>query len=87
MTLAAGAAALQGSIVSARENAQLPPRLRVHLTPAETSASDDVLRYYETVARTDGSFALTNLAPGKYWLLARQLAEDESPERAPRPLA
>ena len=48
---------------------------------------EDLRRYGEAVVRSDGTFALTNLAPGKYWLIAKPVAADDVNERTPRPLA
>jgi hypothetical protein len=87
VTIAEGAASVSGRVTPASEGAKLPARLRVHLIPAEREAADDVLRYAQTTARSDGSFAFHNLAPGKYWLLARAIADDELPESADRPWA
>jgi hypothetical protein len=64
----------------------LPARLRVFLVPAEKDAVDDVLRYTEVVTR-DTSFVLQHLAPGKYWLLARAVPDDESDEKPAPPVA
>ncbi|MGH9852624.1 MAG: MSCRAMM family protein, partial [Blastocatellia bacterium] len=87
LTVADGAAGLRGKVAAEKEGAQLLSRLRVHLTPAEDAASDDVLRYVETVVRGDGSFVLNNLAPGKYWLVARAAPDDEPSDRPPMPVA
>ncbi|MBI1760050.1 MAG: carboxypeptidase regulatory-like domain-containing protein [Acidobacteria bacterium] len=86
VTLASGAAALQGQLIG-KDNAKSAARLRVHLVPAETASAEDLLRYRESLSRADGAFEFKHLAPGKYWLLARPLADDESSERAPRPAA
>ena len=56
---------------------RLPARLRVHLVPAEAGAVNDALRYAEAFTRRDGSFSLNNVAPGKYWLIARAAPDDE----------
>ncbi len=85
VTLATGAAALRGQVVNG--SAKIAARLRVLLLPAEAAAADDLLRHYEVLARNDGAFQFKNLAPGKYWLLARPFADDEASERATRPLA
>jgi hypothetical protein len=82
--VAEGAAGLRGKIVAEREGAQLPTRLRVHLVPVEAALSNDVLRYAEVLMSNDGSFAFPNLAPGKYWLLARPVPDDEPVDRPPR---
>ncbi len=58
----------------------------MHVVPAETEAVADVLRYHEVVTR-DGSFVLNHLAPGKYWLLARAVPDDESDEKPAKPVA
>jgi len=81
MTVAEGAALLVGRVIPA-EGAQLPARLSVHLVPAEPASADDALRYAETVVRSDGSFGMSHLAPGRYWLLARAASDAESPPAA-----
>ena len=83
ITLAEGAAGLRGRVI-AEKNKALASRLRVHLVPAE--AADNALRYYEVVTR-DGVFAFNHLAPGKYWLVARAVPEDEADEKPAKPVA
>ncbi len=85
VTIADGASSLRGKI-EVKPGGKFPSRLRVHLVPAETTASEDVLRYREFLT-TDALFAFTNLAPGKYWLLAKAVAESESSDRLPSPVA
>ncbi len=82
LTIAEGAAGVSGRI----EGKKLPPRLRVHLAPAEAEAASDALRYAEVVTR-DGNFSLNHLAPGKYWLLARAVPDDESDEQPAKPVS
>jgi hypothetical protein len=77
VTITAGAASLHGQIDLA-EGQKLPPRLFVYLVPAERDQADDVLRYFATVVLADGTFALTNLSPGRYWVLAQSVSENES---------
>jgi protocatechuate 3,4-dioxygenase beta subunit len=77
ITVAAGAATLRGR-VAASEGEQLPDALRVYLVPAERERTEDVLRYSETSARAGGAFTFRNLAPGRYLLLARVVAEAEA---------
>lgn len=76
VTLAAGAASLRG-IVTQSEGG-LPPRLYLHLVPAEKENADDVLRFFSTAVSADGKFAFNNLPPGRYWMLARQAGDNES---------
>jgi Carboxypeptidase regulatory-like domain len=87
VTIASGAASLSGKVVAAKEGARLPSRLRVHLTPAEPALANDPLRYAEAVVRSDGSFALNNIAPGKYWLVARAAPDDEPVDLPPALIA
>src|SRR5262245_1166954 len=86
-TIADGAAGLSGKVIPTTEGSRLPACLSIHLIPAEARAADDVLRYADTYARSDGSFLLSNLAPGKYWLIARDAPDDEMNDRPPAPVA
>ena len=87
VTIAQGAAALNGKVVASKEGAAIPSRLRVHLLPAEATAAEDVLRYAEVLVRGDGAFAFANLAPGRYLLLARPVPDSEAIDRPPLPAA
>lgn len=84
VTLAEGAAGVRGKVQIEPPDKPLPPGLRIHLLPAEANAAEDVLRYAETTARADGTFAFANLAPGKYLGLVGIFAEDEA-DRPPLP--
>jgi hypothetical protein len=87
MMVAEGAASLSGRVVPSGDGAQLPKRLRAYLIPADISASDDLLRYSESPVLGDGSFEFKHLAPGKYLLHARQVAEKEAKANQDQPLA
>jgi len=87
VTIAGGAASLSGKVVAAPDGTRLPSRVRVHLAPVEAASAGDPLRYAEAIARPDGSFALKNIAPGKYWLIARAAPNDEPIDRPPTPIA
>lgn len=87
VNLAEGAASLRGKVVSSIEGASLPSRLRVYLVPADRQQADNLLRYAEAGVQADGAFTLTSVAPGRYWLVARPLADSEVNETLPRPLA
>jgi len=87
VTFAEGAASLRGKVTPENEGARLPSRLRLHLVPADPKAAEDVLRYSETIARSEGAFAFNNIAPGKYQLLTRVVPDDEPIDRPPFPAA
>jgi hypothetical protein len=76
ITLAEGAASLQGQIDVA-EGQRLPSKMFVYLVPAEREKSNDVLRFFTSIV-LDGTFEMTNLAPGRYRIVARAVAENES---------
>lgn len=86
VTIQEGAALLGGKVVTGKESHAPSERMRVHLIPAEPEAGDEVLRYYESEAGADGGFVFTNLAPGKYWLVAREVSDQEQADDH-RPLA
>jgi len=86
ITLAEGAAAVKGRLASANDGARLPDRLRVHLVPAEKASANDVLRFAEVMAQGDGSFSMSNLAPGRYWIIALPVTDDDSSAK-PQPMA
>jgi protocatechuate 3,4-dioxygenase beta subunit len=77
ITIAEGAASLHGQINLA-EGQKLPPKLFVYLVPAEREKADDVLRFFASLVSADGSFALANLPPGRYWAIAQAAGENES---------
>jgi len=80
VTTSEGAARLSGKVVIGAENKPPEARMRVHLVPAEPEAADEVLRYFEADVSADGAFALTNLPPGKYWLVGRETSDAEQAE-------
>ncbi len=86
VNVARGAASLRGRVAPA--NASEPPlgNLRVYLLPAEPERADDVLRFYDTDARVDGSFNFKHLAPGRYLVVARAMtstADSAAPTTPP----
>ncbi|HEV2669193.1 MAG TPA: hypothetical protein VG324_30025, partial [Blastocatellia bacterium] len=85
--IADGAAGLSGKVIPATEGSRLPARLRVHLVPAEAGTANDALRYAEAFAQGNGSFSMSNIAPGKYWLIARAAPDDEMSDGPPAPAA
>jgi hypothetical protein len=87
VTIASGAASLSGKVIVAKEGTRSPSRLRVHLAPAEATGAGDPLRYAETMIRSGGAFALNNIAPGKYWLIARAAPDEDSVDSPSLPIA
>jgi hypothetical protein len=77
VTLAEGAASLKGQIKLA-EAEKLPPKLFVYLVPVEPEKAEDVLRYFVSLVAADGSFALNNLPPGRYFTIAKTAGDNES---------
>jgi hypothetical protein len=75
VTLAEGAAAVAGQ-VEKPDNQPLPASLFVYLVPAEKDKADDVLRYSAVRVDADGSFALDQVTPGRYWLITKVAADN-----------
>jgi len=85
VTLAEGAGSIRGT-VSHGPNSALP-KLAVHLVPAEKESAEDVLRFFSSAVQANGTFSITNIPPGNYWVLPRtgEPGSDEklrSPEEA-----
>jgi hypothetical protein len=78
LTLAPGAAALRGRVVAAAGEGTPLPALRLYLVPAERERAGDALRYAVAQVNPDGTFALTNLAPGRYNLVLRPAPSGEN---------
>ncbi|HEX5883514.1 MAG TPA: carboxypeptidase-like regulatory domain-containing protein [Pyrinomonadaceae bacterium] len=78
------AAGLRGRVTATPEGAALPTDLRVHLVPADREQANDVLRYSETTITSDGSFAFSNIAPGRYLIIARVEPSAETTGGSPR---
>jgi protocatechuate 3,4-dioxygenase beta subunit len=87
VTIAEGAVAFSGKVVVEPDKKPPTSKMRVHFVPAEPEASDDVLRYYEGPVSADGSFSLTNLAPGKYWIVGRESDDAKQAEADRKPSA
>jgi hypothetical protein len=84
--IAQDAASLRGTVAVTAETA-IPVGLTVHLVPAERERVDNILRYSEAVVGRDGSFVFTNLAPGKYFVVARIEPTSEAQPIPARPVA
>lgn len=75
ITFAEGAASLRGQ-VSVPEGQKLPAKLLVYLIPAERDKAEDALRFFVSAVTSNGDFAVGNVAPGHYWLLAQATSDD-----------
>lgn len=64
ITLAEGAASIRGRVAAA-------PGVTLYLVPAEREKTTDVLRFFAVPIAADGTFALNNVPPGRYWSLAQ----------------
>ena len=53
-------------------------RVFVYLSPAEPDKAEDIVRYFVSLAAEDGSFALTNLPPGRYWVTGAAAGDSDS---------
>lgn len=67
VTLAEGAASVRGQLTSAEPS----PGMLVYFVPSEQDKAEDVLRFFVTDIGADGTFALNNLPPGRYWTIAQ----------------
>jgi hypothetical protein len=86
VTVAQGAAAVAGRVAPSAPGGTLPQRLRAFLVPLEKESADNTLRYYDATVRRDGSFELKHVAPGRYYVVARVLSQEEWDEVSPRPI-
>ena len=73
------AASLRGRVTVTPEGTAFPADLHVHLVPADREQANDVLRYSETTIMSDGGFAFSNLAPGRYFIVSRVEPGAETP--------
>jgi hypothetical protein len=73
---------LGGKLGQPDERVAVQAGTRIHLVPAEKEEADNLLRYRETFVESDGAFAFSNLAPGRYLILARV----ETPVEADTPM-
>src|SRR5262249_32806855 len=86
MPIPEGAAAVKGQVV-ADQDGKPPGKIRPHLIPAEKEAADDALRYAQANAGGDGGFHFKNIAPGRYYLLAKPIKDGAAGKVSARPQA
>ena len=65
------APSLRGRVTVTPEGTAYPADLHVHLVPADREQANDVLRYSETTITSEGGFAFSNIAPGRYLIVSR----------------
>src|SRR5262249_46888657 len=73
--------------VAADQDGKLPEKIGPPLIPAEKEAADDALRYAQANAGGDGGFHFKNIAPGRYYLLAKPIKDDAAGKASARPQA
>jgi Carboxypeptidase regulatory-like domain len=78
-----GGAGLRGR-VSVPEGQQLSRATRVYVTPSDREDAENMLRFYEAPVDNDGSFTIGNVAPGRYWIIARSASESDAGARSIR---
>jgi hypothetical protein len=78
------AASLRGRVTVMPEGTTFPAGLQIHLVPADREQANDVLRYSETTIMSDGTFAFSNIAPGRYLIVSRIEPAAETPGTSPR---
>jgi hypothetical protein len=74
-TLAQGAAYVRGQLTLA-EGQTLRKKLAAYLVPAEAKEAEDSLRYFAGSVDNEGRFWLSNVAPGRYWLVVQPGTDD-----------
>jgi hypothetical protein len=77
VNLAEGAASLHGNL-KLDTGQSVPAKIFVYLVPAEKETAEDVLRFFASEVGSDGAFALSNLAPGRYWALGQVTPNNET---------
>ncbi|HJS07613.1 MAG TPA: hypothetical protein VJ809_08125 [Pirellulales bacterium] len=81
------AAGLRGRVTVTPEGSAVPAGLHVHLVPADREQVNDVLRYSATMIKSDGSFAFSNIAPGRYFIVSRVEPGADTEGTSARPAA
>ena len=70
ITITEGGAGFRGRVVTG-EGQNLPPGLKIYLVPVEREHVENVLRFFEGGIAADRTFAIGNIAPGRYWIIAQ----------------
>jgi hypothetical protein len=75
VTLAEGAASIRGQLTTDQDK-KLELGLSVYLAPSERDKVEDPLHYFTQPVSDDGTFLLTSVPPGRYWIIAQQPQPD-----------
>jgi len=70
ITITEGGAGFRGRVVTG-EGQNLPPALKIYLVPVEREHAENVLRFFEGGIAAEGTFAIGNIAPGRYWIIVQ----------------
>lgn len=77
ITISPGAATVAGRVVPSKEGKSLPANLCVYLVPGDIKSAKDAAMFEEAVVAADGTFRISNIAPGKYKVIARSAVLDQ----------
>jgi hypothetical protein len=70
ITITEGGAGFRGRVVTG-EGQSLPSSLKIFVVPAERENAENVLRFFEGGVAADGTFAIGNIATGRYRILTQ----------------
>lgn len=77
IVLAEGAASVQG-VIELKDGGRIPRALYITLVPAEAENRENILRFFAVPVSDDGRFIVSNVPPGRYFVLPRSMQEYES---------
>jgi hypothetical protein len=80
VSIAEGGASLRGRVTVA-EGQSVPPSLHIYLAPADRESVENVLAFFEAEVASDGSFSISDIAPGHYYVFAATI-ENANPNNA-----
>lgn len=74
--LTEGAASINGAVDLPEDRPS--GRIVFYAVPAEKDKAEEVLRYFAAPVADDGSFTMEQVPPGRYWTLAKLVADNDS---------
>lgn len=81
LKLAEGAASLRGRISTADDATLNNNQLRVYLVPSAPEQANDAAYFAGSAVQENGTFAISNVPPGRYWVLAQSAEFAKAPAR------